>query len=46
MVKLWYTRIKYRMSYLSDIPERYYSKVLDMLIENGYYDSDGNRIKD
>lgn len=44
MVQLWFVRIKYGLSELSDVPERYYDDVLSLLVQEGLYDEEGNRL--
>ncbi len=45
MVTLWYTKVKYKMSELSDVRDVYYDAVLARLVAEGYYDEEGNRLK-
>ena len=45
MVNLWVAKIKYNLGELSECPERYYSQVLAKLVAEGYYDTEGNRLK-
>lgn len=44
MIRLWYVKVKLNYNPLSDVPDRYYQQTLDMLVADGLYDSDGNKI--
>lgn len=44
MVNLWFTKIKLGLDVLTSVPERYYTQVLEKLVEAGLYDEDGNPI--
>ena len=44
MVTLWFVKIKLKLSELADVPERYYEQVLDILVAEGLYDEEGNRL--
>lgn len=45
MVTLWFTKIKLGLDDLSSTPDRYYTQVLDKLVEAGLYDEGGNKIE-
>ena len=44
MIYLWYVKIKLNMSELEEVPERYNSKVLEMLVKDGLFDEEGSRL--
>lgn len=44
MVLFWFTKVKLEMNEVSDVPERYYGDVFTRLVEEGYYDENGNRL--
>lgn len=44
MVTLWYAKIKLGLNELIDVPGRYYQQVLDLLVAEGLYDEDGNKL--
>lgn len=44
MIYLWYVKIKLGLSELEEVPERYYSQVLERLVEDDLFDTEGNRI--
>lgn len=46
MVKLWAYKVENNVlgAKLEDVPERYYQQVLDILIADGLYDEEGNRL--
>lgn len=41
MIQLWYVKVKLGYNTLSEVPERYYQQVLDKLVVDGLYDSNG-----
>lgn len=46
MVSLWVYKVKNKVmgATLEDVPERYYEQVLDILVVEGLYDEEGNRL--
>lgn len=44
MVTLWYVKIKFKLSKLEEVPDRYYDQVLEMLVENNIFDEEGSRL--
>lgn len=44
MITLWYVKVKLELNELSDVPERYYQQVLDLLVADGLYDEEGNKL--
>lgn len=46
MVKLWVYKVENNVlgTTIDDVPERYYKQVLDLLVEQGLFDEEGNRI--
>lgn len=46
MVKLWAYKVKNEVNgtTINDVPERYYQQVLDILIAEGLYDEEGNKL--
>lgn len=46
MVKLWAYKVENNVlgTTLDDVPDRYYQQVLDLLVEQGLYDEEGNKL--
>jgi len=44
MVFFWYVKVKLGLNELSDVPDRYYQQVLDLLVADGLYDEEGNKL--
>lgn len=46
MVSLWVYKVAKEIlgTTLGDVPERYYNQVLDLLVEQGLFDEEGNRL--
>ena len=46
MVSLWVYKVKNEVmgAAIDDVPERYYQQVLDILVAEGMYDEEGNRL--
>ena len=44
MIQLWYVKVKLNYNPISDVPDRYYNQVLDKLVADGLYVSEGNKI--
>lgn len=46
MVKLWAYKVEHNImgTTIDNVPERYYQQVLDLLVEKGLYDEEGNRL--
>lgn len=44
MVTFWYVKVKLGLAELSDVPDRYYQQVLDLLVADGLYDEEGNKL--
>lgn len=44
MITLWYVKVKLELNELSDVPERYYQQVLNVLVAEGLYDKEGNKL--
>lgn len=44
MVTLWYVKVKLELNQLTDVPDRYNDDVLLLLVEDGLYDEEGNKL--
>jgi hypothetical protein len=46
MVSLWVYKVKNEVmgTTIEDVPERYYQQVLDILVAEGLYDEEGNKL--
>ena len=46
MVSLWVYKVKNEVNgtTIADVPERYYQQVLDILVAEGLYDEEGNKL--
>lgn len=44
MITLWYVKVKLELSKLRDVPKRYYQQVLNLLVADGLYDEEGNKL--
>ena len=46
MVSLWVYKVKNEVlgTTIEDVPDRYYHHVLDILVSEGLYDGEGNRL--
>lgn len=46
MVKLWVYKVENNVlgTTIEDVPERYYEQVLDILVADGLYDEEGNKL--
>jgi hypothetical protein len=46
MVSLWVYKVRNEVNgtTINDVPERYYQQVLDILVVEGLYDEEGNKL--
>lgn len=46
MVSLWVYKVKNEVNgaTINDVPDRYYQQVLDILVAEGLYDEEGNKL--